>query len=180
MSRWTQSTPEWGAVRRMQVEELVRQAREAGWDVPEETKETDDEYDPERWEFSPDTKNHGRKILSVTPVVESGAHFLTVTYVTGPLTGVGANTYADPRYCSGAFALRLKKPVREEVAYNITVVSEDHGVDYYHSRGPESIPNISQQITAQDVLNIYKVEKFNGKWASPVPLTLDELKKEAE
>lgn len=180
ISEWTQSTPEWGAVRRMQVEDLVRQAREAGWDVPDDPKETEDEYDPELWEFSPDTQNHGRKILSVIPIVENGAHFLTVTYLTGSGIGVNANTYGDPRHCNGAFALRLKKPEPEEVKYRTMFASPTCGVDAFNHRYPADLRHALERVDASNFVSAYKVEKFNGEWAKPVTLTLDELKREAE
>lgn len=49
----------------------------------------------------------------------------------------------------------------------------------YYRKG-DRLDMIFPQLEGVEVLNIYKVEKFNGEWAKPVSLTLDELKQEAE
>ena len=176
-SRWTRTTYEWGAIRRMQVEVLVQKARDAGWDVPEETKE-EDPYDPELWEFAKHTVNHGKKILSVTPVGGPGCCYLAVTYQSRGC--IGANTYADPLRCAGSVALQLKKPKPEAVKYSLNVFSELCGVDTYERYKKRHLNSLVNTITnGKNFLSAYKVEKFHGLWGAPVSLTLEELKAEA-
>ena len=166
ISQWSRYTYEWGAIRRMQVEVLVQKARDAGWDVPEETKE-EDPYDPELWEFTEYAPHRG-EILAIHEVGSAR----TITYRN--FGGVEAVTISNPSNW-----IQRKKPKPEEVRYNITFCSETHGMSNWGQVVKDSLQYVLDGPGNGGFISAHKVEKFNGEWATPVSLTLEELKAEA-